>query len=78
MTRAEKSIAVCPGSYDPVTNGHLDVIARAAAIWRKIEPKRDDIAVKGLANLHKLFGRKSSGAKSAAPVKSVAAKSATA
>jgi pantetheine-phosphate adenylyltransferase len=23
-------IAVCPGSYDPITNGHLDVIARAA------------------------------------------------
>jgi pantetheine-phosphate adenylyltransferase len=22
-------IAVCPGSYDPITNGHLDVIARA-------------------------------------------------
>ncbi|MDQ3152870.1 MAG: pantetheine-phosphate adenylyltransferase [Actinomycetota bacterium] len=22
--------AVCPGSYDPVTNGHLDVIERAA------------------------------------------------
>src|SRR5579884_2637429 len=37
----------------------VKVIARAAAIWRKIEPKRDDIAVKGLANLHKFFGRKS-------------------
>jgi pantetheine-phosphate adenylyltransferase len=24
------SIAVCPGSYDPVTYGHLDVIKRAA------------------------------------------------
>lgn len=24
--------AVCPGSFDPVTNGHLDVFARAAAI----------------------------------------------
>ena len=22
--------AICPGSYDPITNGHLDVIARAA------------------------------------------------
>jgi pantetheine-phosphate adenylyltransferase len=22
--------AVCPGSFDPITNGHLDVIARAA------------------------------------------------
>lgn len=24
--------AVCPGSFDPVTNGHLDVFARAAAL----------------------------------------------
>lgn len=23
-------IAVCPGSYDPITNGHLDVITRTA------------------------------------------------
>jgi D-psicose/D-tagatose/L-ribulose 3-epimerase len=36
----------------------VKVIARAAAIWRKIEPKRDDIAVKGLANLQRLFGKK--------------------
>ena len=25
--------AVCPGSYDPVTNGHLDVIGRASAMF---------------------------------------------
>ena len=31
----------------------VKVIARAAAIWRQIEPKRDDIAVKGLAFLRK-------------------------
>jgi D-psicose/D-tagatose/L-ribulose 3-epimerase len=36
----------------------VKVIARAAAIWRKIEPKRDDIAVKALANLKKCFGVK--------------------
>jgi D-psicose/D-tagatose/L-ribulose 3-epimerase len=36
----------------------VKVIARAAAIWRKMEPKRDDIAVKGLANIKKSFGRK--------------------
>ncbi len=29
-------IAVCPGSYDPVTNGHLDVIARAARVFDKV------------------------------------------
>lgn len=28
--------AVCPGSYDPVTHGHLDVIARAAAIHDEV------------------------------------------
>src|SRR3954451_8282077 len=25
--------AVCPGSYDPVTFGHLDIIGRAAAVF---------------------------------------------
>jgi pantetheine-phosphate adenylyltransferase len=30
---SDHSIAVCPGSYDPVTCGHLDVIARAAGIF---------------------------------------------
>ncbi len=28
--------AVCPGSYDPVTNGHLDVIARAARVFDEV------------------------------------------
>ena len=28
--------AICPGSYDPVTNGHIDVISRAAAIFDRI------------------------------------------
>lgn len=26
-------IAVCPGTYDPVTNGHLDTIRRASTIF---------------------------------------------
>ncbi|WP_328916447.1 MULTISPECIES: pantetheine-phosphate adenylyltransferase [unclassified Streptomyces] len=25
--------AVCPGSFDPVTNGHLDIIARASRLY---------------------------------------------
>src|SRR5918997_210240 len=29
-------IAVCPGSYDPVTNGHLDILSRASKIFDKI------------------------------------------
>jgi pantetheine-phosphate adenylyltransferase len=28
--------AICPGSYDPVTYGHLDVISRAAAIFEHV------------------------------------------
>src|SRR5215212_2213594 len=28
--------AVCPGSYDPVTRGHIDVITRAAAIFDEL------------------------------------------
>jgi pantetheine-phosphate adenylyltransferase len=28
--------AICPGSYDPVTFGHVDVITRAAAIFDRI------------------------------------------
>ena len=30
------STAVCPGSFDPVTNGHLDVFARAAAQYDEV------------------------------------------
>ena len=29
-------IAVCPGTYDPITNGHLDVIARAAGMYDEV------------------------------------------
>jgi pantetheine-phosphate adenylyltransferase len=28
--------AICPGTYDPVTNGHIDVITRAAGIFDRI------------------------------------------
>jgi pantetheine-phosphate adenylyltransferase len=29
-------IAICPGSFDPVTNGHLDLIERAAKIFDRL------------------------------------------
>jgi pantetheine-phosphate adenylyltransferase len=29
-------IAVCPGTYDPITNGHIDVITRAAEIFDEV------------------------------------------
>ena len=28
--------AICPGSYDPVTNGHVDIIGRAASIFDRV------------------------------------------
>ncbi|HEX5893569.1 MAG TPA: adenylyltransferase/cytidyltransferase family protein, partial [Solirubrobacterales bacterium] len=36
MSDEQPRIAVCPGSYDPVTNGHLDVIGRAARVFDKV------------------------------------------
>ena len=29
-------IAVCPGSFDPATNGHIDIIKRSAALFDKV------------------------------------------
>jgi pantetheine-phosphate adenylyltransferase len=29
-------VAICPGTYDPVTNGHLDIIGRAARVFDKV------------------------------------------
>ena len=29
-------VAVCPGSYDPVTNGHLDIIGRTARVFDRV------------------------------------------
>jgi pantetheine-phosphate adenylyltransferase len=37
---------VCPGSFDPVTNGHLDIISRAASLF-------DEVIVAVLRNLSK-------------------------
>jgi pantetheine-phosphate adenylyltransferase len=38
--------AICPGSFDPVTNGHLDIIGRASALY-------DQVVVGVLVNSHK-------------------------
>jgi pantetheine-phosphate adenylyltransferase len=29
-------VAICPGTYDPVTNGHLDIIGRAARVFERV------------------------------------------
>jgi pantetheine-phosphate adenylyltransferase len=36
MTETPNGTVVCPGSYDPVTNGHVDIITRAAASFEKV------------------------------------------
>jgi pantetheine-phosphate adenylyltransferase len=38
--------AVCPGSFDPVTNGHLDIIGRASRLF-------DEVIIGVLINQHK-------------------------
>ena len=32
----QKKIAVCPGSFDPVTEGHIDIISRAARLFDEV------------------------------------------
>lgn len=29
-------ICICPGTFDPITNGHLDIITRAAQLFDKV------------------------------------------
>lgn len=29
-------IAICPGSFDPITNGHLDIIERSAGLFDRV------------------------------------------
>ena len=36
MSAAHPVTAICPGAYDPVTNGHLDVIRRTAEIFDRV------------------------------------------
>jgi len=36
MPDGQPLTAICPGSYDPVTLGHLDIITRAAAIFDRV------------------------------------------
>lgn len=32
----KKKLAICPGSFDPITNGHLDIVQRGAKIFDEI------------------------------------------
>ena len=31
-----KKIAIYPGSFDPITNGHIDLIRRASTLFDKV------------------------------------------
>ena len=44
------TIAIYPGTFDPITNGHLDIAARAAKIFEKLI-----IGVYDIPNKHLLF-----------------------
>ena len=43
MTAPDNRVAICPGTFDPVTYGHLDVISRASAMY--------DAVVVGVVNV---------------------------
>jgi pantetheine-phosphate adenylyltransferase len=36
VSSADPVTCICPGSYDPVTHGHLDIIRRAAGIFERV------------------------------------------
>ena len=36
MSAERERVAICPGSYDPVTYGHLDIIGRAAKVFDRV------------------------------------------
>ena len=44
------SVAVYPGSFDPITNGHVDIVERALAVFERVvvgrprEPAQDPVA----------------------------------
>ena len=59
-------VAICPGTYDPVTNGHLDIIARAANVFDRVvvgvvnQPIRKQTTVftrGGAQGVHRAGGR---------------------
>jgi pantetheine-phosphate adenylyltransferase len=43
------NIAICPGSFDPITIGHLDIISRSAKMFSKV-------IVVVMSNVHKNSG----------------------
>jgi pantetheine-phosphate adenylyltransferase len=46
MNRKARTMAVYPGSFDPITNGHLDIIARGLSVF-------DEVTIAILVNAEK-------------------------
>ena len=36
MSAGAPVVAICPGSYDPVTNGHIDIITRTSNVFDRV------------------------------------------
>jgi pantetheine-phosphate adenylyltransferase len=36
MSLARNRVAVYPGTFDPITNGHIDLVARASTLFEKV------------------------------------------
>lgn len=53
-----KNICIIPGTFDPVTNGHLDVIVRAAKLFDKIYVVSFDNSAKKNKNMFNLDERR--------------------
>ena len=35
-SEGKERVAVCPGSYDPVTNGHIDILRRTSRVFDRV------------------------------------------
>ena len=36
MSLARNRVALYPGTFDPITNGHIDLVARAATLFERV------------------------------------------
>lgn len=53
MPKQQKKIAVFPGQFDPITNGHLDVVRRGAKLFDEVI-----VAVGSNPDKHEMFTQK--------------------
>ena len=36
QTQEKGRVVICPGSFDPITNGHQDIIRRASTLFDRV------------------------------------------